>query len=341
MKQQTLLAHLALQKKFRDKYENIAVEALGHILSTSPAAVRALEEVLQTGGAAIGEVARVETQASGEEGTRPDLAGFDTGGVERVLIEAKFQAGLTENQPVTYLERLPENQSSVLLFVAPAKRFESLWTELCRLVAEAEIVLSSGPLLSATTSGKRRLMLISWTDLLDRMDSRASTSRESHTESDIHQLRGLAEQMDKKAFLPLRPEELGPEFPRRLFNLEDLVSDVIKRLGREGLAADIGKLGSSRTGYGYYFKLSGTGAWFGIDHHKWDEVRDTPLWLYLYDSEIRERLQPLAPELELFELVDNELVVPIYPPVGVAEDAVLKAVVERIEEIGNLINPAN
>ena len=74
MKQQTLLAHLARRKKFSDKYENIAVEALGHILSTSPAAVRALEEVLQNGGAEIGEIARVETQASGEAGTLRERA---------------------------------------------------------------------------------------------------------------------------------------------------------------------------------------------------------------------------------------------------------------------------
>ena len=349
MKQQTLLAHLALQKKFSDKYENIAVEALGHILSTSPAAVRALEDVLQTGGAAIGEIARVETQASGEEGTRPDLAGRDTEGVERVLIEAKFGAGLTENQPVTYLERLPENQSSVLLFVAPAERLESLWTELCRLVAEAEIVLSSGPLRSATTSGKRRLMLISWTDLLDRMAPRASTSRESHTESDIHQLRGLAEQMDKEVFLPLRPEELGPEFPCRLRSLEQLVDNVIERLEQKELAAKVkGGASRSNTAYGERLQLSGAGAWFGIDHWKWAEVRDTtPLWLHFNAawhsvqpfSEIRECLQPLGPEL--FEDGDDVLVVPIYPPVSVEYDAVLNAVVARIKEVAELINPAD
>ena len=344
MKQQTLIAHLALQKKFSDKYENIAVEALGHILSTSPAAVRALEEVLQIGGAAIGEIARVKTQASGEEGTRPDLAGLDTEGVERVLIEAKFWARLTENQPVTYLKRLPENQSSVLLFVAPDKRFELLWTELCGLVEEAEIVLSSGPLRSATTSGKRRLMLISWTDLLDRMDPRASTSRESHTESDIQQLRGLAEQMDDEAFLPLRQEELSSEIPHRLIKLEDLVDGVIKRLDQKKLAADTKKK-SNRTEYGYYFKLSGADAWFGIDHYKWAENRDTPLWLYLYEgvqsvSEIREHLQPLAPELELLEFV-KELVVPIYPPVSVEYDTVLNAVVARLKEVAELINPAD
>ena len=93
---QTLLAHIAL--KLASHPENIAVEALGHILSTSPAAVRALEDVLQTGDAEVGEIAQVQTQANDEEGSRPDLAGRNADGTERVLIEAKFWAGLTERR---------------------------------------------------------------------------------------------------------------------------------------------------------------------------------------------------------------------------------------------------
>ena len=350
---QTLLAHLAL--KLADHPENIAVEALGHILSTSPAAVRALEDMLRTGGAEIGKIAQIQTQDSDEEGSRPDLAGRDADGTKRMLIEAKFWAGLTERQPVKYLEHLlKQDQPSVLLFVAPAKRFEVLWNELCRLVKVANLKLvpkrtEEANLRSAVVNGKCRLMLTNWATLLDRMASRASTAGESHTECDIQQLRGLAEQMDEDAFLPLRPEELGPEFPRRLINLEKLVDDVIERLGQKELAADTSK-SQSHTTYGRYLKLSGAGAWFGLDRNKWIKVRDTPLWLYFNKEwegltsfgKIRDNLRPLGLKTppELFE-ADNELVVPIYLPVNVEEDAVRDAVVERIEEIGNLINPAD
>lgn len=353
---QTLLAKLA--PIFGHQTENIAVEALGHILSESEAARRALSDVLRTDGEEVGKIARVKTQVSGEEGTRPDLAGFDQHTQERVLIEAKFWAGLTDNQPVAYLKRLPENQASALLFVAPSARLDALWAELCRKVSESESGIELGPdrneaegLRSATAGGKRRLMLTSWAELLDRMDSQVSIAGESHTECNIQQLRGLAEQMDEDAFLPLRPGELGSEIPRRLISLENLVNHVIERLEREELAADSGNLYSLRTEYGYAFKLSGAGAWFGIDHDKWATVRDTPLWLYLYGegdrwqgvkpfSEIRDNLKPLGLKTppELFdEFADNELVIPIYLPVGVAADAVLEAVVERIEEIGKLL----
>ena len=214
---------------------------------------------------------------------------------------------------------------------------------MCRLVREAKIELIRGyeeaNLRSATVGGKRRLMLTSWTYLLDRMDSRASTSREPHTESDIQQLRGLAEQMDdEEAFLPLRREELGPEFPRRLRNLERLVDDVIERLVQKELAAKV-TTSRSNTTYGRGLQFSGADAWFGIDRNKWTTVRDTPLWLYLFGSEIRDRLQPL--ELELFEHADDVLVIPIYPPVNVEYDAVRDAVVAHLKKVAERINPAD
>ena len=200
--------------------ENIAVETLGHILSESDAARCALLDVLRTDGEEIGEIAWVKTQASGEEGTRPDLAGFDQDDKERVLIEAKFWAELTDNQPIAYLERLPQNQASVLLFVAPTARLHTLWAELSREVSEAPSDIKLGPdrneeegLRSATAGDKRRLVLVSWTVLLDRMASQASTAGESHTEYDIRQLRGLAAQMDERSLPPTTAGRTQPGIP--------------------------------------------------------------------------------------------------------------------------------
>ena len=93
---QTLLAKLA--PLFRAQTENLAVEALGHILSGSKPARRAVSDVLRAGGADIGQVVQVRTQATGKDGARPDLVGFDERGAKRLLIEAKFWAGLTDNQ---------------------------------------------------------------------------------------------------------------------------------------------------------------------------------------------------------------------------------------------------
>ena len=79
----TLLAKLA--PMFGAQTENLAVAALGHILWGSQAARRALSDLLAAGGATVGAIAQVRTQATGQEGERPDLAGFDRDGRERVL----------------------------------------------------------------------------------------------------------------------------------------------------------------------------------------------------------------------------------------------------------------
>ena len=67
---QTLLAKLA--PKFGPQTENLAVDALGHILSGSKAARRALSKMIAAGGADVGEIAQVRTQATGTEGDFSD-----------------------------------------------------------------------------------------------------------------------------------------------------------------------------------------------------------------------------------------------------------------------------
>ena len=59
----TLLAHLA--RKLSDRHEDIAVEALGYIFQSSPAR-RVLEEMLRGGGADVGSIEEVQTQATRE-----------------------------------------------------------------------------------------------------------------------------------------------------------------------------------------------------------------------------------------------------------------------------------
>ena len=104
MTDDTLLAYLA--PRFTNRTEDIAVEALGYILSKSETAKCALTETLREGGVDIDRIALVKTQVPGENQERPDLAAFNEDGSECVLIKAKFWAKLTDNQPVVYLERV-------------------------------------------------------------------------------------------------------------------------------------------------------------------------------------------------------------------------------------------
>ena len=330
--------------------ENAAVEALAHILSESKAARHALSELLRSAGAMVDQVTRVRTQATGKDNERPDLVGFDEHDRECVLVEAKFWAGLTANQPLTYLERLPESDPSALLFVAPAARIESLWTELSQRVSEStsgiqlESIKETPTFRSAAVGGSRRLMLTSWKNLLDRIAAQAAADADSHTETDIRQLRGLAVRQDAEAFLPLRPEELGPEFPRRLLGLRKLIDDATERGVRAGWADTKGlRVTPQEWGYGRYLRLGGEQTWFGLDFDDWASNRETPLWLWFSTNEERirrilESPQQLNP-CETFNWSDG-FAVPIELPVSVEYEAVRDAVVARLRDIARLLSDA-
>ena len=236
--ERTLLEHLTVT--CTTQRENVANEALCHILSSSEAARLALEELLRDGGANVGSIARVSSQV--DLGQKiPDLEAFDEHDDRRVLIEGKFWAELTKNQPVEYLKTLPEDRPATLLFVAPSSRSESLWPELRRRVQEEGVewgaeTKKSAEVKSAATGGERRLMLTSWKALLRRLEARAP---DGETKADIRQLRGLTKRMDTEAFPPLQPDELGPEFARRLLGLNRLIDDATQRARREGCLSSV------------------------------------------------------------------------------------------------------
>ena len=347
----TLLAHLAL--KFAKSPEDIATEALRHILESSKTARRAFQEMLREGGADVGPIARVHTQAGDAEGRFPDLAAFDEQGAERVLVESKFWAGLTKNQPVPYLRRLPQDRPTALLFLAPAMRRDRLWDELRnRVLKAADIELGvsheTADLRSASTGGKRRLMLTSWTALLERIAREANS--ETKTRTDIRQLRGLTDHMDGDAFLPLRADELGPEFARRMLGLHRLI-DRATQHGHRAEWIDLeGTARSPRaTGYGRYMRLGSAGAWagvwIGIDCGLWARRRATPLWLQFYAwndcvalDEVRRRLGALRAEDPpgLID-IDSDVFAPINLPTGVEQEVVFDAVVARLKRIADLV----
>lgn len=338
----SLFAHIV---PLYGKTEVVATEALKYILEQSEEARRALEQMLATSGVEIGSLTRFQTEAPGDEGERVDLVCYDASGDERVLIEAKFWAGLTDNQPNTYLGRLPEDGPSVLLFVAPAQRIETLWPELRRRAQEKHeltILSDSGDFRSATTNGDHhRLMLTSWRVMLNRMASHASS--DAKITADIQQLHGLTARMDADAFLPLHADELGPAFARRMLQLPQLIDDATDR------ARSAGWVSTERlartplaTGYGRYMQLAGVYSRFDVNFDHWANLGDTPLWLNPYnlngldEDQVLRRLRALE---DKGAILGDDWYIPISIPTGVEYDAVLEAVVDQLERIGRLIDP--
>ena len=331
----TLLAHLAW--KLSDRHEDIAVEALGFILR-SEATRTTLRQVLRDGGADVGPIVRVATQVGDDDGTRPDLVGSDQRGDESVLIEAKFWAGLTDNQPKAYLDRLPRGKA--LLFVAPRSRVESLWIELCQR-AEVDVpdpADHAAEVKSANVHDEKQLMLTSWAHLLERLE----LAGDEKANSAIRQLRGLARRVDESAFPPLRAEEFAPKLARRLLGLRRLVDDATTR------GCDAGYMSTKdlrvvprATGYGRYMSIEGVGAWFGLDFQSWarGSYPATPLWLSLEDwasrdlVDVRRAMKHRIRGSPCCFDEGNRVVVPIELLNAAEYEAVLKSVVEQLASI--------
>ena len=106
----------------------------------------ALNDVIQSGVRGKNAVTAVKSQVLQADGTRPDLVGFDETGMERVLIEVKFWAELTPNQPNAYINRLPDDGPALVMFLAPEDRIKSLWPQL-----QVRVSRQFGPLMETVS----------------------------------------------------------------------------------------------------------------------------------------------------------------------------------------------
>jgi len=295
-----------LAVRFASSAENIATEALAYMLSQSPAARRALNEMAMILCPGVPEARSFRTQYAGEDQAIPDLAGFDHSGKAILLIENKFWAGLTPNQPVAYLKRLPEDEPGLLLFIVPPRRLHAIWPDLVASAALAEMILPppSNPHANAQASkiGSRMLAVTSWQALLDRIEAHAHTSGEAATISDVGQLRGLCEEMNLTGYMPATLEELSnTEIPRRLIGLGELVQQVCDRAVASKIA-DTKWLRPTHYwhGAGRYLRIGAAVAWVGIDHRLWALYGIGPLWIVFARTEYGragEVLDAIAPWL--------------------------------------------
>ena len=294
----TVLAHVAWM--LRGTFEDLSTEAVAYIVNRSDAATEALIELLQQAGADISPIHEVQTQVVEEGGERPDLVCLDGEGIKHVLMEAKFDALLTENQPVNYLRYLPKDRNSALLVVAPRRRLEWLWTEMMDLVrAENDFTIGDErqgeSVLSAPVGDGRTFMLTSWDHLLGLLESRVQADCDEGTLRSIAELQGVVDYENLNAFYAPsgKLSDLDDENKEKL---KKLVYGAIEEGKREGWADMTGYASTyHENGYLRYFKMHDVSMWFGYDTRLW-ECLGGPLWLGFQDSaqerigEVRDRL---------------------------------------------------
>jgi len=337
-----------LATKFASSPENLATEALNYVLGRSRVAAGAFLRLLAEGGEPLPDDVAFQTQVGGDDQARPDIEGRTAKHGTVVVIEAKFWAGLTSNQPVAYLSRLPEEAPAVLAFIAPAARFTTLWPELlirCQAAGHAVGPTSevAAELWTASLPKGRTLMLLSWRAVLTEIIQALEAGRETEIAADARQLAGLCDQMDTEAFLPLRSEEVtSVEIPRRHVQFAQLAIEAGEKAIAEGLCNTKGGLRQG-TGLGYcgrYLRLGDTLVFLTFDCARWARFRSTPLWLRIDGDaqrprdDARQSLGKLRLENPPRLIEDDGYPwVPLAVPTGREWPGVVAAVVEQLTEV--------
>ena len=280
----SLLAHL--YSRIKGSQEDVATLSLQYIISQSPELNREFTRLLsQALHVDLGTALNYVCQSVGDNLERPDIAGVDQNGQEIVLCEAKFYAGLTENQPNGYLNRLAQNGGAGLVFICPAARKETLWSKLLDLCGERSIE----PIDKHSIFVDRIAMsIVTWGEIIEALRHVASTEATA-TLPDIYQLEGFCKLIDAEAFIPFSPEDFGPENAIKeernyqvldaLFNR--LMADSSFSSNASGLRAT-----PQRNGYARYLQVNDYCVSLNYDRRVWrnPSSEETPFWITIRDS---------------------------------------------------------
>lgn len=283
------------------------------------------------------------TQAASDDQARPDIEGYGTGLKRHVVVEAKFWAGLTINQPLTYAARLPEDEPGSLVFIVPSARMTGLWSELTKRLKIAGHEVSprheaQPELWHASFGIGHSFVLTSWRAALIAIASEMEASRETDRLEDVRQLIGLCERMDSEAFLPFRSEELtAADTPQRYVQLSQIAFDLGEALVGAGLC-DAKRL-SATGGLGYYGRYLRAGQivfFIAFDCAAWQAHKLSPMWMR-FDSyappvvlDALRRGTALNDDTPVIVEKDRRVLLPLYIEPGTERPDIIHALVAQV-----------
>jgi hypothetical protein len=345
----TVFSHI-IQKRFSQANEDVATDALAYVLESSDAARHGMTKLLR---GIIPELPPLRFKTQQAEGAiRPDMWGFaDT--EPRVFVENKFWAGLTDNQPISYLKQLAAySQPTVLLVVAPAAREHTLWRELSRRLLDAGISFSerdaaAGVARSATTQFGPVLALTSWTNVLSVLEHEAVD--DPGARGDLVQLRALCDAVDNDAFAPVSNVELSDQrTPAFILQLGSIVQEAVDYAVTENVLSVNGlRPRASWDRIGRYVWVWGdrrAGGWFGIHLGLWKSHGATPLWLLFSNNafgraqEVRRLIEPWATRNRILTATsDHTFAIALDIPIGEEKAGVIRSLVEDLKAIAAVL----
>jgi hypothetical protein len=346
---QTVFSHI-IQKRYSQSYEDIATDALAYILGTHKSTYHEMMRLLRGILPGLPDL-EFQTQV-GEGAIRPDMWGY-YGTDTFVYVENKFWAGLTENQPVAYLDELTNNtQPTLLLMIVPVAREQAMISQLTHRMLQDEVLLNQERVPKSVvwcvkTSIGPTLALTSWSRLLNKLETGAED--DPAAQRDLALLRSLCDAADIDRFVPLNSEELtNHNTPTLLIQLGRIVRESVGKGIREGLLSRKGLTEASTfDGFGRYVRTpneNGAGAWFGVDYVLW-KTHGTPLWFKFANTKFG-RAAEVEPLLKAWDQGDHQLTknrngefaISINLATGVEKDELIADIIAQMWDIAEALS---
>lgn len=346
----SLLGHF--YHKIKGSQEDIASASLVYILQASQESRQVVNQLIQTQTGLHFSDLKYQTQTTGKHLERPDISGRDEDGREVLIIEAKFWASLTENQPNGYLKRL--NDQSVLLFLVPNLRKRPVFTEVLRRMQEQySNLMADQDRLKITLGASQKFVLIqSWNEVLQAIKHRLEATQHHALLSDLNQIIGLCATIDRNAFSPITSEDLAPRIPKNINSYYEVVDKVVDALKHKDPTITTKGLIKTPQRYGYhrYFATTHLGMNFSLKLDLWEQYAPTPFWLGIgfSNDQALTGLISFRKQLEQISHTHASSLVPypkekgyflsIHPPLGETEDVVVRELCKKVYQIITSLN---
>ena len=316
--------------KFRGSKEDIVTLSMCHIIESSQTLNKAFtDELCRRLQIDKLEDIHYQAQATGKNRERPDISGKDSSGAERIICEAKFFAGLTDNQPNAYLNRLIGGINTGLIFICPEARVFSLWKQITERVESRETI---GDMCVSVYGA--HMSVISWSDILGVL-YQAAKQYDPNILADLDQLDGLCRKIENTEFIPFSDDDLSISAAKSIDRYYMVVDDVIQAL----LKQDVFHANTDRQravgGWGYYTRyitISGIGCGIGFSTGSWkaSDSEATPFWFWLWNGEGRERLESSIPKWNQHQDGNGQVYFALTVPRDTYRDEVIKSLTDQV-----------
>lgn len=335
--------------RIRGSQEDIASEGLTYIFKNSVQARNVISQIIFINtGVNISDLS-FSSQNVGSKLERPDISGKDQNGKEVLIIESKFWASLTNNQPNEYLKRLGNH--TTLIFLVPTLRVRSIFEEILGRIneeySEIDVELENHKI--HLKNSNQNVLIKTWDEILNLIKFALVEENNLPLVSDIDQIIGFCNTIDTYSFQPINDLDLSPSIPKKINSYYDIVDKVVDELKNRNEHTNTSGLVRTPQKYGYhrYFRYDNFGMSMCLKLELWAEFADTPFWLTIKDTENNRWITS-----DIFKILcsktalilkhktveyNGEIYIELKPKIGQTEDKVINELANQIELIGNTI----